>query len=1474
MSPANLSIRQALFTAALLSQLLTGCAGLKLAESSKGLSDDAILCTTPDDKARDAIAQEQSCAQAFERASARRDAISAGQALLIWSSFQDKPLQAASARAALALNPSPWLPKSSGIKPERLQEHAPTARIKRGQLISFGHAPKGAYALETLPAQQKLPSLELQIAAAAGALGVITKDQRVLAATPTLNSMTHTTAVMRPEERERLKLLVDADEALAKDDHLLSAHLLMEATKDAEKSPSQCDGLAVASYSLYLLGKSIFVSDIKDLWSTTKERCVADPEKPDAAQQDHPYWRALIKLEERSDVALLQRLKTPQGLALYLESLNEAKLSSDERSWLELLAQHIHITESLSAHQKQHCVAEEQTTTLIQALDQLGAKFEAAQRQDLAFQLSLSKSWLNAPLKGQALKDKLAKLQAKQRVSGQGWQRLNMQSQLFSYLDPQLDPVDKLLLDPLCQRHSDEIDAQARRDQRHDPASRNAERLIATTKLQGQCSNDRLRPLAEHIIDSLVSSPDGPYQLTMLLGQLSAQAVVLLMQGKSNDILQIGAALLPKLREVRTKLGDSKDERILAAILDVIMRAEQEPQPAAILAQLDQSLRAIDQALSEQSSTKDGMLTLRAPMIRLILSHAQLAASVAFAPTTIANNIQRIERNLEQDLQATFKYLEQDLALVPTTSAHLKLLYSAAALAAAPDKAKLEAELQQAQLITTEEGTRFVGLGLRFVKMGSAIVQAFVAYELHEPELHKRALELSKQSLAEMIDVGLRDFGVSKTNWELLKLLVPAHDLAAAAILSEDDDTSLKAHFISLLPQLEQAAKLSISGIEAQTKRGEPNFVDLFVTGIKATLGVGLIKLYDPLKDTLSTQAQLQIATALEAELNTYSAPLQIYIHTLLAALRRSEPKLAMHHIQQASTLAKGTTEAYLPLLTALRLQGTSPADNLKLLDQALTLQDKRCAAKNDPLAALYVQRAHLLDELGQYEEAYAARQRYTAQVREGYPGDSSLSCQVNASKGYVKANVNLSFPLSSLAQDEDSEAQRDDSQLSTFQFGFGFSSVAEDSEKLECTLQRASTVQYTSIYQLYLDEALIALWRADLAKSNTALIKLLALHERALNTKPHAFDNIAQDRQRFNLAQLRWILTLAQLRGFWQSARELEDAYYKLEDLSALSKERLYQRPEAVDTIKGLVELEPLVNALYPQERSSFGAQEKSIAQALNKQWLSLKAKPQGVTEAHLLLMSLGLTSRSGKAEESKAIWTQLKDKHAKALDPALWASVQAWLEPAAQQDKIVPTFEALLKSNYSAEASLYMKLFRLEQSPAGLARLDALARSNDPQDAAFKSVACFNVLPQLGAVADPATTLARCLEPVEHYQQWDDYTRSHYVLVSILVSQSKWAQAAQSLGLLNAKLSKGLASNHPTMLELLSTQLALKGLAGEPIEDEINAMDRFLARQDEAPEALKTQLSGWHDLLHDQDKLRSELRAYITQRFNPPSP
>ena len=1509
----------------LLSLTALGCAGLKPAPDASGLSPLAVSCAQPSGQdAQDPVRRQQLCLRAFEQASAARDARSAGQALLVWARAEDAREREAWVRLALWLNPQPWLPAQVGFRADELTAYTqPSPQVKPAPLATRDPTPglvlrfAGTPSLEGVSSQQVALALPpsanaaraMQLATAAGAVGLLLPAQeqpqgppQLYALIGQLTALTRGDARLEPSDRQRLEALAQADASLAREDLIGASSALHRALKDSQGSASSCHALGTARAASLILSDAIFGATSQDTLDALTQGCVAQP----AASASSPkhgavdpawaaYWSLFVELEADLKFERSAALARPSGLRDF-EASRQASLSAltpSHRAWVDTLLARARQRGLLAAQAAQPmCRAPqpdlEQLTGLKDALITAG-------RADLALGLD--------PPSSAPLLQLIAQLRPTIRQAPR-WHHRAYYRHLFEVAALSRAPLDRVAIYSVCQDYARLMLGQAQEDRAPGAPSRGVERMMELVRLQSTCPDQaQLVPLADATLTSIMAMDQGPARLMDLMGHVTLHGLARLFQGKLDEVFPVVQAMSGGLDALAKQLPPTREGRATTALLAIAQGLIAQSPVPELVERVEQALSVYDELLQTPVSPAEPELMQRAPAIRLALAHAVLAARALSAPGALPAQIQRIEATLEEDLGGLLRLLDVPQAQAPPLAAHLRVIYSGALALLSQDPATLKAQLARVEALPAASGQGLWPMVLRGLRVSAALGVFIQAHQLQDQATRAKAQALARAGLEQLIEAGLKDFEVQGTHWELTRVLVPGLDLAVMALLDEGGAATRAVLLTQVLPDLERQAKLVLQSIEEDAQRSQRyNFVDLFVAILRASLDVGLIGLYDVQREQLSTAALLKIAQALEDQSSRYSASLQVYIHTIIGALRAaplaqqdaeasstpktSTPKTsaatadaatadALAAFERATALAQGTTDAFLPLLFALRMQRlgwTQPAQTLALVQRVIDMaRPQDDCADREGLAALYPQHARLLELTQQPEAARQARLAYLASLDAGYSGDSTLSCQVQSAKGYLQANLNLVFPMSALAfkspstpvkddaaaaQTDDSADQEDDGD-STFQLGLGFSSIPGDSESMGCTVQTSPQRQLARQHQVLMDEALASLWRDEPAHANVALGQLLALHKLLLEPQHIAqearYQGVSQELQRLDLGSLLWVVNLAALRGYTRTALQLYNDHHELAKRSTLPLAQRQQTPIWIERHPSLKAMEPIIRLIHPDDEG--GAKRAQLPAALNA-WMKLASA--SVKPHHLDLLMVSVHSREGDLQAARRSFAQLRQRQGSAPAVLLQGLAQT-LEPGQTPEQRLSALSALTQSEYALEATTLIEFGAQElTSPQAHALLLSVMSDAAPWRLPLRMAAAQALIAQPVQPELMIQALQRLHQDRLTVQGLSEWFNESYLLARYLARQRRWPQAEQVLSQLIEVLARSFPLHEPTITGLMVTQLALRALHEPNIAPWHEALSAFVLASKSAPAELKAAIESWTPHLADPEALK----------------
>jgi hypothetical protein len=195
-----------------------------------------------------------------------------------------------------------------------------------------------------------------------------------------------------------------------------------------------------------------------------------------------------------------------------------------------------------------------------------------------------------------------------------------------------------------------------------------------------------------------------------------------------------------------------------------------------------------------------------------------------------------------------------------------------------------------------------------------------------------------------------------------------------------------------------------------------------------------------------------------------------------------------------------------------------------------------------------------------------------------------------------------------------------------------------------------------------------------------------------------------------------------------------------------------------------------------------------------------------------------------------------------------------------ASAPQSIDAQFEAALSQpDHRAELRPLLKAFTPQLSTALLVK-----HLSAPLATRFIATELIKRLDQVPPQAQEVV-MERWIGSAADFADWESEANARYLHVKFLAQGSKWSQSAAALGSLNDKLAESLPLHHPTLLELLTLQLALRGLANEDITKTLEAMSVWVETLTDVAPELKAIITSWNTQRAAPTTLKDSMAAYV---------
>jgi hypothetical protein len=1116
------------------------CASITPAPDGAHLSPRARECT-------EGAANATSCMDALFEAAAQGKRREAGQLLLTLSSQSGNDEERdALISAGLWLEPEPWLPEGSNLLEGDLAPLATrTGEVEAGEVLVFKGARlrakkkrKVRFTIDYAPTLLQPEALAALMAAASGADAAAFEhsgdgETRVVSASARAVAVTGYAPAFSGDQLELARAFTGADRAWNGGRHLdatgVMNDLLDKLGDDGEfeqASAALCASAGVIAASAATVA-ALSHGDPGTKRGKVRDACVGERETLDSRAS---FLGAMSELEVSiSNLEEFERVWKPRIDAA------SGKWTTRQTQLAEVLRERQY---ARSARASASC-NEEATAKLDGDISAFDAKLRALSREDLA--LATEAAAVLYPEGAEYVSSKGLKTWLKdQRLEDRQWLGIEALGAAIDGIEQTSTPLERVTFATACDLYQRELEGLLRAEKSATSPWRTSERMVAGVMRMRYCPSHtkRTRSIVAAAVQGSSAHPDGSAAIAQLIAATTLTGIARMLGGEMNAVMEIATAMISELKRVRMSLGDSPDDRTLAALLDALAgSAEKLADPSAVNKQVISSVDALDAIISESAGASSKM-TRAAPVIRLsLLAFASAHGALFGIPDRSLQAIERLEKNLETDLAAFLAMNDQPATMAKPMSKHVLAATTLVRGALLGQNVDIDGALAGANAKDFQAGWWRAGANISasLLRLATAIIyhQANATAEVAK---HRAALNAQLDALAKD---AVADFELQGSGWELLTLLAPAQTAIGDAILDGSDDAWEKI-LAQALPTLEKRAQEVLSSAKALDSSGAPpDLVSLMLELVRATLSVGIENMY---KDgAITDESRLALAKELSTNADAFPAQMRVILESIRAVLlAKPDPSSSLAALGKAQKLASTGSRELEPLPLAVGLfldrEGQrSPKKTLELITELGLDQSESTDCERRALArALLPYRAKLLSLDQDRDRASGLRRAYLRGVLAGEHMDARIQLLASAQRGHLAANVDISYPASRLLSSRRTFPE-DEAQQGNFQIGLGYSSLTVFKQTLQCNVnalpqERAEFVASVA-FELAVDSLLYASLEVAQSDLQLATATLMALNARA-NSPNQLIDDVSA---------FPWITHLAGGRGLMLEARRFE---------------------------------------------------------------------------------------------------------------------------------------------------------------------------------------------------------------------------------------------------------------------------------------------------------------------------------------------
>ena len=1271
-----------------LSSLAWGCGGLKPAETPDHLPGPVQRC------AEAAQPDARLCAENALDAVVRSDRASAGQSLLGVAATAAEGDRDALLTAGLWVTPSPWLPKDGAWSAAQLEqrwaggaEKAAGAFLVAKSLRRPAAWPKATRSLqaplafsegEGLWSGDRLAALT---AASLGASGVLWADgagtQWLIPAAPLLTQALGIAVALPVDALAAAEAVTGADRAFGQG-HTTEALVLLERARSSlDASAPPCRSRGALRFLIRHLGKMGTMTTGERHHRELAQACFDAKERDERAAA---YLSSLATLIDRDPDALGDTLRSEHGRSAYLADLS-ARLGDWSKPYLtERLRALVEFT--AAAAPVQECSEEApkaRRQRMVQAawglvergeevvgLHSLVAGLFDDDERVIAEALLRWREYVDGPrrrwLRRESIRATLQRIQSR-------------------------TPVDmaRLRAHALCRDMVSDTIAAIQHDQGENAMVRHATRVIEGFELAPLCGGlVDLAPIVDAALQAAFEAPERGPVMVELLGVIGLRGIQLFLSNQGASLSSLIGTLSHRLQDLRARLGDSDDDRVLGALLEGVVGLGQtmlgQPVDIAVtLGGVSASLAKITGADSDMQRLAPG---LRLTALELALLFQYMGGDVDGAQRTLTSIDSVLAPGITSLLGAFGVEGQRDDV---AETVRLFNLVAPLVLSSEPSEAEIAnafAKLRETPEISSSGWWR----------LGVSVTQALLwdamglkARGANEEALQTESMENARRLLDALAAKLPEEIALEHEGWSLLPTLPYLHEGLMRYVHSDEEQ--------GFVESLELHSGILVKGVLLKLVQG----LEVKQTeGIAPVLAVALSSLAEVDLDALF-KGEAVALQALSKHLVEAVAgwpvvermPVMVGAAGVLLASGDFDAAKAL--LGEASRALEGssmTLYTYMPFLVALDMVEVDPGDPkaaLDFLDQIFATRSAPGACvEHDVIESLSLQRAWLLERIGQHEAADATLAGYAKRTGEGAPGNARVQCNFETQRGQFVVNGVVELGLSGLLIPTPSNQH-------SFQIGVGWQEYVNDQDSIACYAyptapafeQHIRAQLARAAYALRSGDGQTVQFAIDGALSGIALLVHGSFAD--LGADASGFEQALTS---IDIELIRWVSMMARLNGHPVAAFLLDDS------ISALRARRRAIGAEALDEdhsgagdeipgplrhIDGIEALEPLLLASYPSGHRRWQRAEVEAA-------LGVVVKGANAEMIKKLYLA-GLYQRDNARDELEALF----DGVARPEDPELVYAFEAFdalllmTRPAIQANvvlqQIPPTLEILAK-------------------------------------------------------------------------------------------------------------------------------------------------------------------------------------------------
>jgi len=749
------------------------------------------------------------------------------------------------------------------------------------------------------------------------------------------------------------------------------------------------------------------------------------------------------------------------------------------------------------------------------------------------------------------------------------WLRMGILAEALTAISQRVEWADPVMTAELCGLFYAQLEQQVASDRRPGFVERDVRRAMSALQFERTCNaQEDARRIVDDAMSASIDGEEGGIGFIEAAAGMLGQALMEAMQGQSNSLPLVLDCMKTGIKEMRARLGNTPDEKALAALLDLAL-----PAGEAIMGllpvvlgsgnldldgELGERLEMLERALVSGAETfselavlavdeETSVLLRLAPVFRTG-SHGVLALIRLLHDDVegARKEMEVVEHHAQEDLSGLLLWLEQpdvSQTLVRMVRSGIKLGKTLSA-DGATDWRSVVAIIDEATGPDDNE-TQWWKFGLDVARLVAWDALALAAILEDSPETMTEALKRGAETCRVAVDQLLSLTEVHPLAEAFLHMLPGMHSEIPGWVSKVSEKEDQDEAIVYILESLEPHFRTGIDRLYETELAEVPEIVfvlDLF----KDALDIGVQGFVaDPTKALGLLEGVL--ADKLANANNMADGP-RMMLHSLHGVVSNfSETGNAHEAFVRASDAARQGLPwvAFLPTMLELSFarQAESPQEIMApLMDEIAEFgKEALSCGKAHAVHALLPTQTWSLEVQGNHEAAEKKYREFKSLVERGFSGDAVLYVSFLERSGGAMLQGQISHTVNGLLLHDQEEG--------TMKLGGGWSAGGSDdggNSYFAIDAKPVPSPRLDRIMQAHLAFAVYSMLNHESRDAHEALSSALNAARRMFQAStvtlgPVQGGALMESTRKLGLADLAWTSTLARLCGHVEAANQLE---------------------------------------------------------------------------------------------------------------------------------------------------------------------------------------------------------------------------------------------------------------------------------------------------------------------------------------------